>query len=130
MRRRREPTAFYFLGVTKRLRGDRGALEAFRTASSAAEADDTPSQARAMQAIPELERVPARLEEARVAWVDLRFADAHRNAANPEVGRARVQAICEAARSGAYVRFVSLSPSASDLPRPAAIPRTPNGLNA
>lgn len=92
-----KPAAHYYVGEVERMRGNlTEALEAFRTAARNAQTANDPAwQARALQAVAEtLERQDGQLEAARAAWTEhARFADANRNAASPEIARARIQAI-------------------------------------
>lgn len=91
------PHAYYYIGEVQRMRQSLPeALESFRTARRMAEqANEIVWQARAMQAIAEtLERQENQLTAAREAWLALAsFADSHRQQVNPEIARARIQAI-------------------------------------
>jgi len=92
-----KPEAHYYIGEVQRMRGNLDdALGSFRTAAQNAQSTQQPGwRARAMQAIAEtLERQPDKLADAREAWTAYaRFADANREAASPEIARARIQAI-------------------------------------
>jgi hypothetical protein len=100
--------AFYYAGEIDRVQNNLPqALERFRTCAEFAErgSDDT-HHARCLQGIAEtLERTEGQLEAAREAWSNyVTFADAHRTVSNPEVGRARLQAIdAQMQQAGAYV---------------------------
>lgn len=92
-----EPEAHYYLGEVQRMQGNLAeALESFRTSQRMAQENGKPGwQARAMQGAAEtLERQENQLEAARQAWTEYaRFADANRQVSNPEIARARIQAI-------------------------------------
>ncbi len=100
--------AFYYAAEMDRAqRNLPQALERFRTCAGFAEqsSDDT-YHARCMQGVAEtLEQTEGQLEEARLAWAAyVEFADSHRAASNPEVGRARLTAIdVQMEQAGAYV---------------------------
>lgn len=91
------PHAYYYTGEVHRMRQSLPeALESFRTAKRMAEqAGEVVWQARALQAIAEtLERQDNQLRAAREAWLALAsFADSHRQQVDPEIARARIQAI-------------------------------------
>jgi cytochrome c-type biogenesis protein CcmH/NrfG len=100
--------AFLMMGTTYVLQGDFDqALDNYRTAARIAEEfHDDHVQARALHGIAAtLELMEGRLAEARDAWTRMaQFADAHRAVANPEIARARIQAINAALdRRDAYV---------------------------
>lgn len=91
------PEAHVYLATALRMAGElEGALATFRRAAELAQA---PAQGRwrgraLAGAASTLERMPNRVEEARTAWQEYtRFADANQAVADPQVGRARVQAI-------------------------------------
>jgi tetratricopeptide (TPR) repeat protein len=95
-----EPTradAYYYMAEALRLQGNlEPALEGFRTgARLAATNGDAFHQARCMHgAAGTLERMEGRLAEARQVWTELAaFADGHREVANPEIARARIEAV-------------------------------------
>lgn len=99
--------AFYYAAEIDRLQHNLPqALERFRTCQGFAEqTSDDAYQARCMQGMAEtLERTEGQLEQARLAWAAyVEFADAHRQVSNPEVGRARLNAIdAQMEQDGAY----------------------------
>ena len=92
-----EPIAHHHLGEVHRLRGDLDlALREFRTAGRLAAAQENlRSQARALYNVADtLERMVARLPEARESWETLRrFGEQHPDIIAPQIARARVAAI-------------------------------------
>jgi len=89
------PDAYYYMGEAQRIQGDMAAaLQSFQTSLRMATGDDG-MRARAMHGIAStLERIDGRSAEARTAWASLStFADAHRDIANPEIPRARVESL-------------------------------------
>ncbi len=91
------PEGPVYLATALRMAGDlEPAIVTFRQAAALAQG---PNQARwrgrALAGLAfTLERIPERIEEARAAWQEYtRFADANQAVADPQLGRARVQAI-------------------------------------
>jgi tetratricopeptide (TPR) repeat protein len=91
------PEARFYVATALRLSGDlEAAVAGFQQAAAAARAAGEPRwEARALEGIATtFERMPGRLDAARAAWMEhVRFAEAHLDVADPQVGRARVQAI-------------------------------------
>jgi tetratricopeptide (TPR) repeat protein len=91
------PHAYYYAGEVHRMNNDLdGALRQFRQGAQIAEqAQDDMLWSRCLKAVAEtIERKEGALQQAREAWQQYaRFADSHRTVANPEIARARIQAI-------------------------------------
>ncbi len=91
------PQAPYYIASAQRMGGDLdSALTGFQQAASLAQAANLPRwRARALAAAAfTLERMEGRVEDARNAWQEYaRFADTNPTVADPQLGRARVQAI-------------------------------------
>ena len=92
-----QPLAHYFAGETHRMNGalDQAlaSFEQCQQLSVAANNERYQGLCTRGQA-DTLERMEGRLEDARTKWREyVQFADAHRAVSNPEVGRARIQAI-------------------------------------
>ncbi len=91
------PDAPYYIATAQRMNGDlEAALTGFRQAASLAQAANLPRwRGRALSAVGfTLERMEGRIEDARTAWQAYsQFADTAPTQADPQLGRARVQAI-------------------------------------
>lgn len=91
------PEAPYYLATAQRMSGQLDdALSGFQAAAALAQAASLPRwRARALSAAAfTLERMQGRIEDARTAWQAYSsFADANPTLADPQLGRARVQAI-------------------------------------
>ena len=89
--------AYYYLGEVQRMQGNLPeALESFRTAARTAQSASDPAfRMRALAGVAAtLELQENQLDASRTGWNEAAtFADANRSVANPEIARARIQAI-------------------------------------
>ena len=91
------PEAYYYIGEVQRMQGNLDeALESFRTSATTAQSANAPEwRMRALAGVAAtLEQKENQIDAARTAWNEAAsFADANRAVANPEIARARIQAI-------------------------------------
>jgi tetratricopeptide (TPR) repeat protein len=91
------PEAQYFIACAHRMSGRlEEAVTSFQQTAALAQSANQPRwRMRALHGIAStLERMPGRVEDARTAWQEYsRFADANQTVADPQLGRARIQAI-------------------------------------
>lgn len=94
---RARPAAVYYLAAVQRMGGNlQEALTGFQAAVGVARTANDPRWiARALQGVAEtLERMEGRTEEALAAWQEyVRHADAAQAVSDPQLGRARIQAV-------------------------------------